>query len=210
MCGKNGRYALYDIKRIAYVDIESTNLKASIGHTISIVSYVREVVPHDKIIETRSYCITRKEIDETVKRRGFNPDKRILTEFFMDLDDVDLVIGHWSHGRNRFDWPFLRGRAMVCEVDDLIPIYGQLRYGDTWAQSKNAITIHSHGLDALGHIMGAPVEKTRLSPQDWWLGGHGDKKSLEYILDHNIKDCKITHKVHKKLERFNSIPGGLI
>lgn len=210
MNGKNGRYNLYNINRIGYVDIEATNLKAPVGHVLTIVNHVRDVSSRDQIVETREYVITKKEIDDAVKNRTFDPDKRIITEFFEDIDDIDLLVGHWFHGMRRFDMPFLRGRAALMEILDLVPSYGNVRYGDTWRQGKTTVSSLGWGLDALGHIVGAPVEKTKLSGFDWWLASHGDKKAIEYVLDHNVKDCIITYKVHKSLERFNSIPGGLV
>lgn len=210
MAGKNGRYSLYKINRIGYVDIEATNLKAPVGHVLTIVNHVRDVSSRDQIIDTRKYVITKKEIDDAVKDREFNPDKRIITEFFEDIDDIDLLIGHWFHGMKRFDMPFLRGRASLMGILDLVPTYGNVRYGDTWRQGKTTVSSLGWGLDALGHIVGAPVEKTKLSGFDWWLASHGDKKAIEYVLKHNIIDCQLTYRVHKSLERFNSIPGGLV
>ena len=210
MSGNEGRYNLYKIKRIGYVDIEATNLKAPVGHVLTIVNHVREVFPRDRIVETRKYIITKKEIDDSVRRRTFDPDKRIITEFFKDIDDIDLLVGHWFHGMKRFDMPFLRGRSALMGLLNLVPPYGKVRYGDTWRVGKATVSSLGWGLDALGHIVGAPVEKTKLSGFDWWLASHGDKKAIDYVLKHNIIDCILTHKVHKSLERFNSIPGGLV
>jgi len=209
MCGKNGRYALYDIEKIGYVDIESTNLKAQVGHVLSIVNVVRDVIS-DKIIETRVYEMTKAEHDSSVKRGVMDPDKRIIEEFFQDTIDNNLLIGHWFHGRKRFDMPFLRTRAMLMKIDKHIPNYGYWRFGDTWRLSSQTINSLGYRLDTLGHILGAPVEKTKLSGTQWWLAAQGEKRGMKYVVDHNVKDCKITYKVHKQLERFNSIPGGLV
>ena len=210
MAGIDGRYHLYNIHRIGYVDIEATNLKAPVGHVLTIVNHVRDVASRDRIVETREYIITKKEIDNSVKDRVFDPDRRIITEFFEDISDIDLLVGHWFHGMRRFDMPFLRGRASLMGMLDILPSYGTVRYGDTWRVGKTTVSSLGYKLDALGHIVGAPVEKTKLSGFDWWLASHGDKKAIEYVLKHNIIDCILTHKVHKSLERFNSIPGGLV
>jgi len=209
MTGNNGRYAIYDIKNIGYVDIETTNLKAQVGHAVSIVNHVRDVVK-EKIKETRVYEMSKEEHDNSIKRGVMDPDKRIIKEFFQDALDCDLLIGHWFHGRKRFDMPFLRTRAMLMKIDKHIPNYGYWRFGDTWRLSSQTINSLGYRLDTLGHILGAPVKKTRLSGTEWWLAAHGEKRGMKYVVDHNIKDCKITYRVHKQLERFNPIPGGRV
>ena len=81
MTGKSGRYSLYDIENIGYVDIEATNLKAQVGHALSIVNVVRNVIT-DKIVDTRVYKMTSKEMADSLKRGVMDPDKRIIKEFF--------------------------------------------------------------------------------------------------------------------------------
>jgi len=209
MTGREGRYALYGIKKIGYVDIEAMNLKPQIGHAVSIVNLVRDTIT-DRIVDTRVYRMTKQEHDSSVKRGVMDPDKRIVQEFFQDTVDCDLLIGHWFHGRRRFDMPFLRTRAKLMKIDDDIPNFGYWRFGDTWRHASQTIIGLNNKLDTLGRILGAPVSKTRLSGTEWWLAGKGDKRGMDYVVDHNIKDCRITYKVHKELERFNGIPGAYV
>jgi len=209
MTGKSGRYSLYDIFKIGYVDIEATNLKAQVGHALSIVNVVRDVVK-DKIIDTRVYQVTKKEMEDSVKKGVMDPDKRIIAEFFEDTVDCDMLVGHWFHGRKRFDMPFLRTRAFLMKIDKTIPNYGYWRFGDTWRLGSQTINAFNNRLGTLGEILGSPVEKTRLSGVQWWLAAHCDKRGMDYVVDHNVKDCKITYKVHKQLERFNPVPSGRV
>ena len=65
-------------------------------------------------------------------------------------------------------------------------------------------------LDRLGHILKSRSEKTKLSGREWWLAAHGMKKGLDYIVDHNVKDCHITMAVHTALERLNPISVGYV
>ena len=87
------RYDLYDIENIAYVDIEATNLKAQIGHCLSIVNVVRNV-KRNKVEEVRVYSITKKEMEDSLSRGVMDPDKRINQEFFQDTVDCQYLIGH--------------------------------------------------------------------------------------------------------------------
>ena len=209
MTGRTGRYSLYDIENIGYVDIEATNLKAQVGHALSIVNVVRNVVT-DKIVDTRVYKMTSKEMADSLKRGVMDPDKRIIKEFFQDTVDCDMLVGHWFHGYKRFDMPFLRTRALLMKIDKEIPNYGHWRFGDTWRFGSKTINAFNNRLDTYGHILGSQAKKTRLSGTQWWLAAHGDKRGLDYVVDHNVKDCLITLKAHKMLERFNAIPGGYV
>jgi len=209
MTGKSGRYSLYDIFKIGYVDIEATNLKAQIGHILSIVNVVRDVQT-DKVIDTRVYRVSKAEMESSLKRGVMDCDKRIIKEFFEDAVDCDMLVGHWFHGRKRFDMPFLRTRAMLLKIDDTIPNYGYWRFGDTWRLGSQTLNSLGYRLNTLGQILGSPVEKTKLSGVQWWLASHCDKRGMDYVVDHNVKDCKITMKVHKMLERFNPIPSGRV
>ena len=73
------RYGIYGIKKIGYVDIEATNLKAEVGHTLSIVNVVRTVdkrVP----VDTRVYKMTKKELEQEnayLKMRIADLERRI-------------------------------------------------------------------------------------------------------------------------------------
>lgn len=203
------RYSLYDIENIGYVDIEATSLKAEVGHAISIVNVVRNT-QHRQPVDVRVYKITKKELDSALKRDVMDPDKRIIEEFFQDTVDCQYLIGHWFHGRKRFDMPFLRTRAFLMGIDKNIPNYGYWRFADTWRQGSNTLNSMGYKLSRLGHILGSPVEKTRLSGTQWWLAAHGMKKGMDYVIDHNIKDCHITMKVHKSLERLNPISVGYV
>jgi len=203
------RYKLYDIEQIGYVDIEATNLKAEVGHILSICNVVRDT-KYKKAVDARVYRISKEELDSALRKGEMNPDKRIIEEFFEDTLDCQYLVGHWFNGYKRFDMPFLRTRAFLMNIDGKIPNYGYWRFGDTWRLGSKTINALNNKLDRYGHILGASKDKTHLSGQQWWLAAHGVKKGMDYVVDHNIKDCHITMDVHMKLERFNTISMGYV
>lgn len=203
------RYKLYDIEQIGYVDIEATNLKAEVGHILSICNVVRDT-RYKKAVDVRVYRISKEEMDSALRKGEMNPDKRIIEEFFEDTLDCQYLVGHWFNGYKRFDMPFLRTRAFLMNIDNKIPNYGYWRFGDTWRLGSKTINALNNKLDRYGHILGASKEKSHLSGQQWWLAAHGIKKGMDYVVDHNIKDCHITMDVHMKLERFNTISMGYV
>jgi len=201
------RYDLLDVTKIAYVDIECTNLVPDFGFLLSICAYVRKVKSGK--MEIWKYSITKKEIMGKVAKRDLTFDKRLLGEFLDDirLQKINMIVGHYSNGFNKMDWPFIRSRAFICGLEDKLPRYGAIRFGDTWKMGHLTIKAHSYRLDSLGHIVMSKIEKTPVDEKAWQLAKFGDKESMAYIVDHNVKDVKITYKVHKALERFNPIPG---
>ncbi len=209
MLSMKDRYSLYDINQIGYVDIEATNLKAEVGHALSIVNVVRDV-RYKKPVDVRVYRISKEELDSALRKGEMNPDKRIISEFFEDTLDCQFLVGHWFHGRKRFDMPFLRTRCFLMDIQNKIPNYGTWRYGDTWRLGSQTINALNNKLDRYGHIMKAGKDKTSLSGTEWWLAAHGMKKGMDYVVDHNVKDSIITMDVHMQLERFNAIPMGYV
>jgi len=206
------KYRLYGIKRIGYVDIENTNLDPEFGNLLTVVLLVREIdtfYSHgEKIIAVKKYKLTREDINSSLRKRTVDFDRRILTEFLTDLKSlkIDLLIGHYSVGWGKHDIPFLRSRALIMGLDNLLPKHKTLRYGDTWKMSHTSIKVHSYRLDAISAVTGSEVKKTRIEESEWQLARFGDPKAMAYVLDHNIKDVKLTYQVHKKIEAFNAIP----
>jgi hypothetical protein len=54
-------------------------------------------------------------------------DTRILQTMVETITQYDRLIGHYSC---RFDLPFVRTRAVICNV--AFPFYGELYQADTW------------------------------------------------------------------------------
>jgi len=201
------RYDLLDVTKIAYVDIETTNLDPDFGFMLSICAYVRDVKKNK--YEMWTYVLNKKEIFTKVKNRDLTFDKRILAEFLDDirLQKVNMIVGHYSNGFNKMDWPFIRSRAFICGLEDKLPRYGAIRFGDTWKMGHLTIKAHNYRLDSLGHIVSSKTKKTPVDEKAWQLAKFGDVESLKIVVDHNQKDVKITCNVHVSLERFNPIPG---
>jgi len=201
-------YEMYNIKRIGYVDIENDNLHPEFGHVLTIALLIRDVTSRDKVLEVKKYRVTQQEIWDSIKTRKVDFDRRIVKAFFDDLKkyEIDLLIGHYAIGWNKHDLPFLRSRALLMKMEDILPKYRAIKYGDTWKMAHTTIKVHSYRLDSIGVVTQAASKKTRIEELEWQLAKYGDKKGLDYVMDHNIKDVWLTYQVHKKIERFAAIP----
>jgi len=203
------KYFIYDIEKIGYLDIETTNLDANFGFMLSWAMYVRDVQNEKKNYITYD-CITEKDIKAAVNRGRIDMDRRILVSLFEELEPIDLAVGHYFHGWRKMDMPYIRTRAISCGLMKLVPKYRQIKFADTWKMAHLLHKLNSYRLDTISHAFGVKVEKTRVDYKSWQLAKFGHKSSLKYVMDHNIKDVKITYEVHKKLEEYMPIPAGYV
>ena len=86
------------------------------------------------------------------------------------------------------------------------PHHKQIKYGDTQKWASLLYRLHNNGLDTVARMFDLSVTKTRLDGKTWKNACLGIKKDIEYIVDHNIKDVKITHQVHRGIEEYVPIP----
>jgi len=87
------KYDWWTNKRIAYLDIETSDLKADFGIVLSWCLKFK----NEKFIY--SDVITKKDIEN----RTF--DKRIIESLLKELEKVDIVVTYYG---TNFDIPFLR------------------------------------------------------------------------------------------------------
>lgn len=169
-------------QRIGYLDIETTNLNADFGYMLTWAIYDRDTgkVYHDSI--------SRKEIF------AYEFDKRIVQSLVDTLSEFDTVVTYYGTG---FDIPFIRTRALKHKIN--FPVYDQLHHLDCYYLVKSKFKLRSNRLAVVTQFLGIEG-KTNLDPDIWIRAALGDKKSLAYILDHNIKDTKILHDLHLEVE----------
>jgi uncharacterized protein YprB with RNaseH-like and TPR domain len=177
-------------QRFAFFDIETTGFDAGFG---IMLSYAIKVGGKDKII---SDIITEEDI-----RRGKagDEDSRLVRQCVSDLSKFDVIVTHYGNDY-RFDVPFLRTRAVALDLP--FPIYGTLKALDTYPILKSKFKLPRNRLETACRILLGSTEKTHLDPVIWRKAGRGDKKSLAYVLDHNIKDAKDLEKVYNKIQAY--------
>lgn len=180
-------------ERIGFLDIESSNLKASFGIVISYCILDNDT---DKILE---YCITPQEI----KNRTF--DENLMRQFARDIIQFDRVVVYWGRDR-RHDIPFLRTRALKHGTN--FPLYKDLSVIDCYDWCKNKLSLHSYRLQTVCNEFGIPAKMHPLTGDIWIRALGGDKESLDYILEHNREDVICLRPVYQRLEPF--VRGGKV
>ena len=181
-----------DIK-IAYFDIEVTNLKANFGF---ILTWAIKELNGDTFYD----IITREEA------LSIEEDKRITKSFLDTIKRYDVIVGYYS---KRFDIPYVRTRALYHKLDTTPLEYRQIFHWDLYDTVKRKLKLHRNTLEVVTRFLEIEGEhggKNHVESQTWKMASKGDKKSLEYVLDHNIRDVEILEELHKRLWFFSSNP----
>jgi len=177
------------IPRIGYLDIETSNLDANYG---IILTYCIKVRDEDKIY---------KGVIDTEELKEGKFDKSLCKQLIKDMLKFDVIMGYWSTG---FDIPFIRARCLKWHLN--FPIYKSIEHKDIYYMVKRLMKLNRRSLEVATKHLGIKGKNHVLG--DAWMKavmctGEIQKKALDYILEHNIRDVEITEKLHKRLESYD-------
>lgn len=189
--GKDGKYVLelreippnLPEERIGFLDIEASGLTATFGYMFTYC--IKEL--DGKLI---SNSATPQEI------RNFTFDKRLMQDLIDDLRKFDRVVVQYGSDY-KFDVPFLRTRAVKYGLD--FPIHKEIFITDTHAILKAKFKLHSNRLETACQFFDIDAKGHRLNPTIWNRALAGDKKALDYILEHNKEDVISLEALYKKI-----------
>ncbi len=171
-------------KKIGYLDIETGGLNANFNYVLTWVIKTRGIE------EYKMGVIDQKNI------LAFNFDKEILKKLRDALAEYDLIVTYYG---TRFDVPFIRTRVLSHKLK-FLP-FGAVQHKDVYYMVKNRLKLHRSSLESACAIFGIKG-KNHIKGNFWMRAVIGDPKSLEYVLDHNKKDCVILEKLHNKLLEY--------
>lgn len=167
---------------VAILDIETSDLNAYSGFLLTWgIAYVNP----EKTI--KSDCIKKREINKGVF------DKVLLQSLLNELNNIDVLITYYG---KRFDAPFLRSRALFHGLD--FPTVGTIKHIDLYDSVKHKLRLPRNTLDMATNYLGIEG-KNHVDMGIWLKAKYGDKESLDYILDHNVRDVEITRELYERL-----------
>lgn len=192
--------------KLAYLDIETTDLNANIGIMLSWAIKSRD--------GTTIYDVITK--DELF---NFQFDKRIVKSLLTTLDNYDIIVTYYG---TMFDIPFINTRALLYGYDTVSKYAIQTTYiksrkgelkikekvvpkffhWDLYYTVRNKLSLNKNTLANITEFLGIDG-KTHLDKSIWLRARYGDEKALRYVLDHNIKDVKILERLHNRLLGIN-------
>jgi len=167
-----------------YLDIESSGFEANYHY---MISYVIKVRGKDEYY----YDVITKEDLESGEF-----DKRILKNFIRDFNKFDVIYTYYGTG---FDIKFLRTRCLYWKLP--FPEFGTVQHKDIYYMVKRLLKLHKYSLDVATNFLGISG-KNHILGIDWVNARVGNKKGLDYVLDHNKRDVVILEKLHDKLANY--------
>jgi len=171
-------------EKIAYLDIESSSLVATFGY---IISYCLKEA-NGKIIER---VLTPNEIKSHIF------DKKLMKQFIVDSKKFDRVLTYYG---TKFDVPFLRTRAIHWGLD--FPLYSEIKHTDVYYIVRNKLRLHRNRLETACEFLDIPSKGHRLNPTVWQRAMSGEKKALNYILQHNREDVISLELLYNKVSLY--------
>lgn len=198
------RYLEIGIRYQFIYDIETSDFDPEQNFIICYVGILRDIVTGK--IEHVQDSITKKDIQKAVDKQTFDFDERLLQTLSHNMKQAHHVVGHYS---TKFDNPYFRSRCLFTNQSELIPEYGYQYYGDTWRMMKTTLKAKRNTLKNFIRITGGKDEKTFVDLKYWYITHFKDHKlwgkAMGYIIDHCVKDVKMTYLGLKKAEIFNNI-----
>jgi hypothetical protein len=198
------RYLEIGIRHQFIYDIETSDFDPEQNFIICYCGILRDIVTEE--IEHVQDSITKSDIKKAVSQSTFDFDKRLLTTLSHNMKQAHHVVGHYS---TKFDNPYFRSRCLLTNQQDLIPGYGYQFYGDTWRMMKTTMKAKRNTLKNFIRQTTGNDEKTFVDLKYWYITHFKDhklwKKSMDYIIDHCVKDVKMTYEGLKRAELFNNI-----
>ncbi len=172
-----------DTYNIGFLDIETSQLNAEFGFmlTWSIKRFGGNVA---------SDYVRESDFD------NWNFDKRITKSIINEMKKYNILYTYYG---SRFDIPFIRSRALKYHLS--FPIQNQIIHRDLYYIIRNKLALPNNSLRAVTHFLGING-KTDLSSDMWTKAAYGDRKSIKYILYHNIKDVEILEKLYIKVRPY--------
>lgn len=174
-------------EKVGFFDIETSNLVADFG---IMLSYAVK----DGGGKVLSSVLTPQDIK---KAKFGQEDKRLVKQCLDDLGKFDRIVTYYG---SRFDVPFLRARALSMGLE--FPNYGTLKHTDLYFIIRGRVALSSKRLENACRVLLGDTNKTRIDSKYWRAGVRGDKKSLDYILDHNKKDVIDLERLYDKMVHF--------
>jgi uncharacterized protein YprB with RNaseH-like and TPR domain len=174
--------------RTAMLDLETSNLNADYGIILCGVFKPTEGKP----------VIFRIDKTSTYKARPWDDGELVkqIAKYIAD-NKIDILV---TYNGSMFDAPFLNSRAMLTDVN--IRENFIFKHIDLYWVARKKLRLHDAKLDTVARFLKCKVSKTHIDPELWNRAMTGDKKSLDYIVDHCVKDVIVLEEVYEHLKPF--------
>lgn len=175
-------------RRTGFLDIETSNLSADFG---ILFSYC---ILDDQTGEIYSGVLKPSDLKP---RAGREEDYRLVKQAISDMRRFDHIVGFYS---SRFDIPFLRTRAVINGLEFVN--FGEITHEDIYFTVKRKFRLARNRQETACRALLGKTEKTHINATYWRRALAGDRKSLEYILDHNRRDVRDLQRLYRAVRNY--------
>jgi hypothetical protein len=120
-------------------------------------------------------------------------EKRMLKDITEVMLDCDAWLGHFS---THYDLPFINSRLLYHQLPILPPNFTAL---DTWKISRNRLKLRNNRLATIQEFLKLPDEKNSIQSEHWLKALGGDRKAIDYIVEHNRRDVLVLEQAYLRL-----------
>lgn len=178
--------------RVAYWDIETTDLKGSFGRIICASVYHLDT---DKMVTFR--------LDKYVKAgkaEDMTDDRELCVDLRDEIEKAHVTIGWYSKG---FDVPMLNTRLIKYGERRL---RSHLHLDSIWyAKGWRGIKPNGASLAAVAEFFGLEEHKYGVDADTWVLARAGNKKAMDIIQERCESDVRLTQAVTERLLDANIV-----
>ena len=176
---------LPSIFRIGCLDLETSNLDADYG--IILCGAIKE----DGVAKSHVFRI---DDSPNYKAEPWN-DEWVCHQISQLTQQFDIIFT-WNGAR--FDVPFLNTRL----VKHGLPPMPRKLHKDLLYTSRYQLRLHSNRLASVQEFFETADDKTAISGTLWTRALTGDRESMDFIIDHCIRDVKVLEEIMGHLRPF--------
>lgn len=171
------------------LDLETTDLNADRG-VILCACYESSRKPG------RIQTLRQDKLSKSWAKGDRGNDKELVKAIMKVVKDHDVIV---AHNGSRFDLPMLRTRALRWGLKPL----KEVKLVDPCSISWRKFRLRSNSLGSLADHLGIKAQKTPLHMSVWMDATlRGDKKAMNYIVEHCVADIKVLSAVLSFVKPF--------
>lgn len=164
-------------------DLECTSLYADFGHILA--ACIKPIGAEPIVLRLDAYWDTPT-----------NDDAPLVHDLLTLLSQAPLVVG-WNI--DRFDIPFLRTRKILAISEGRRTEMPQAHFKSyDMLRLRRHLRLHNNRLDTWLNNF-TPNRKTDVLPRQWRDAQFFDPDSMDYVVDHCLKDVQGTEEVFRQV-----------
>ena len=163
----------------AFLDIETTNLKANFGRILCA-----------SVADMHGNVRTFRIDEEPFKRPKRRDDSALAAGLRDYIEQFDFLVTWYG---KMFDLPYIDTRLLIANER---PVRKDIMHSDPiYKAGHGSLALHSRRLDAVTKTFRLPVQKPGLDPDIWNDAADGDRDAMDYVVEHCEADVLVLRYV---------------